>query len=284
MYRPTHTPFGTLENPVDGDENPFRFSSEYHDDETGLVYYNYRYYSPELGRWIKRDPIEEEGGMNLYSITQNNTLNAIDYLGTMSLGAKIMVRWGGRVLKGLTLPGIIHNHLSYSSPISFDDEENELADFAFMPTLLEIRADAIKRNLNSKKFIDFSIGKFNAAPKYGTQGIFVMSGPFPSTGWWLGSTAVYNIAIDYQAACGPNVIYYKNVKIKYEWRDNIDANSYLEAMNKGAFDKYFSASTYINTIEGTWDLIMEKIAGSDYKIIITGDTSISDGSFVPLSQ
>ena len=99
----------------------------------------------------------------------------------------------------------------------------------------------------------------------------------------LGSTAVYNIAIDYQAACGPNVIYYKNVKIKYEWRDNIDANSYLEAMNKGAFDKYFSASTYINTIEGTWDLLMEKIAGSDYKVIITGDTSISDGSF-PLSQ
>lgn len=28
--------------------NPFRFSSEFHDDETGLVYYNYRYYSPEL--------------------------------------------------------------------------------------------------------------------------------------------------------------------------------------------------------------------------------------------
>ena len=43
-----YTPFGTLENSVDGDENPFRFSSEYHDDETGLVYYNYRYYSPEL--------------------------------------------------------------------------------------------------------------------------------------------------------------------------------------------------------------------------------------------
>ena len=50
-----YTPFGTLENPADGDENPFRFSSEYHDDETGLVYYNYRYYSPQLGRWTKRD-------------------------------------------------------------------------------------------------------------------------------------------------------------------------------------------------------------------------------------
>ncbi len=24
--------------------------------ESGLVYYNYRYYSPELGRWLSRDP------------------------------------------------------------------------------------------------------------------------------------------------------------------------------------------------------------------------------------
>ncbi|MEI6424778.1 MAG: RHS repeat-associated core domain-containing protein, partial [Lentisphaerota bacterium] len=44
------------------EKNPFRFSSEYFDSETGLVYYNFRYYSPELGRWINRDPIQELGG------------------------------------------------------------------------------------------------------------------------------------------------------------------------------------------------------------------------------
>ena len=61
--------------------NPFRFSSEFHDDETGLVYYNYRYYSPELGRWTKRDPIEEDGGFNLYSMSYNNFINGVDKLG-----------------------------------------------------------------------------------------------------------------------------------------------------------------------------------------------------------
>ncbi len=76
-----YTPFGALENPVDGDENPFRFSSEYADDETGLVYYNYRYYSPQLGRWTKRDPIEEEGGVNLYVILANQVLIHFDQLG-----------------------------------------------------------------------------------------------------------------------------------------------------------------------------------------------------------
>ena len=41
--------------------NPFRFSSEYHDIETNLVYYNYRYYSP-TSQMAPRDPIAERGG------------------------------------------------------------------------------------------------------------------------------------------------------------------------------------------------------------------------------
>ena len=80
-----YTPFGSLENPADGDENPFRFSSEYADDETGLVYYNYRYYSPQLGRWTKRDPIEEQGGENLYGFLSNVSVNTYDYLGLYSM-------------------------------------------------------------------------------------------------------------------------------------------------------------------------------------------------------
>jgi len=41
--------------------NPFRFSTKYTDDETGLVYYGYRYYSPSAGRWLSRDPLDEPG-------------------------------------------------------------------------------------------------------------------------------------------------------------------------------------------------------------------------------
>ena len=79
----TYGPFGQVLS-MDGalaEVNPFRFSSEFHDDETGLVYYNYRYYSPSLGRWTKRDPIEEEGGVNLYNIVVNNPVSYADYLG-----------------------------------------------------------------------------------------------------------------------------------------------------------------------------------------------------------
>ena len=78
-----YSPFGSLTK-VTGDyavNNPFRFSSEYFDKETGLVYYNYRYYDPELGRWISRDPIEEQGGFNLYGMIENNPLYGWDAKG-----------------------------------------------------------------------------------------------------------------------------------------------------------------------------------------------------------
>ena len=72
-----YDPFGKIntQNGAYAANNPFRFSSEYFDDETGLVYYNYRYYSPELGRWINRDPIGERGGVNLYIMVDNSPIN-----------------------------------------------------------------------------------------------------------------------------------------------------------------------------------------------------------------
>lgn len=45
--------------------------------------YGHRYYSPSLGRFINRDPIEEQGGINLYSFFGNNSINAWDYLGML---------------------------------------------------------------------------------------------------------------------------------------------------------------------------------------------------------
>ncbi len=59
----------------------YRFSTKPQDTETGLYYYGYRYYDPLTGRWPSRDPIEEEGGMNLYGFVRNDGIDAIDNLG-----------------------------------------------------------------------------------------------------------------------------------------------------------------------------------------------------------
>jgi RHS repeat-associated protein len=61
--------------------NPYRYSTKYTDIETGLVYYGLRYYSPSLGKFINEDPIEEDGGSNLYGFCGNNGMNGYDLLG-----------------------------------------------------------------------------------------------------------------------------------------------------------------------------------------------------------
>ena len=53
----------------------FWFSTKYLDHETGLYYYGYRFYNPELKRWLNRDPIEERGGVPLYCFVNNNPIH-----------------------------------------------------------------------------------------------------------------------------------------------------------------------------------------------------------------
>ena len=78
--------------------NPFRFSTKWHDDESDLLYYGYRYYQPGTGRWLGRDPIldpefpdhaakarssvKTEGG-NLLAFSANDPQNGFDYLGLL---------------------------------------------------------------------------------------------------------------------------------------------------------------------------------------------------------
>ena len=58
-----------------------RFSTKYFDIETGLYHYGYRFYHPALMRWLNRDPIEENGGVNLYGFCGNNGVVKYDKFG-----------------------------------------------------------------------------------------------------------------------------------------------------------------------------------------------------------
>ena len=71
--------------------NLYRFSSKETHQNSGLVYYLYRYYDPNLQRWPNRDPMEEIGGINLYEFVGNDPEDKSDVLG---LGPVGLPGWG----------------------------------------------------------------------------------------------------------------------------------------------------------------------------------------------
>ena len=63
----------------------FAFTGREWDAETGLYYYRARYYDPELGRFISRDPIGfESGDANLFRYARNSPIRFRDPTGTLT--------------------------------------------------------------------------------------------------------------------------------------------------------------------------------------------------------
>ncbi|WP_346778921.1 RHS repeat-associated core domain-containing protein [Burkholderia sp. Se-20373] len=63
-----------------GIRNPIRFQGQYFDHETGLHYNRNRYYDPNTGRFISKDPIGLQGGLNAWQYAPN-PITWIDPLG-----------------------------------------------------------------------------------------------------------------------------------------------------------------------------------------------------------
>jgi hypothetical protein len=59
---------------------------------TGVTFYTYRWYDPQTGRWPSRDPIEEEGGINLYGFVGNDGINYVDLVGLSKLPGTVWMR------------------------------------------------------------------------------------------------------------------------------------------------------------------------------------------------
>lgn len=79
--------------------------------ETILRYYGQRYYSPELGKWVSRDPIGERGGENLYAFVGNSPVLRLDPLGLIGGGFiskgpiyRPLPPTGGKPTAGMTEP------------------------------------------------------------------------------------------------------------------------------------------------------------------------------------
>lgn len=68
---------GTVLNGTTDNLFNYRFSTKPLDVETGLYYYGYRYYDPQTGRWMSRDPIGEIGHELLYATLSTNLIEGV---------------------------------------------------------------------------------------------------------------------------------------------------------------------------------------------------------------
>ncbi|WP_147462764.1 RHS repeat-associated core domain-containing protein, partial [Pseudomonas savastanoi] len=72
VWQAKYRPWGMIEKLVVNEvEQNLRFQGQYFDVETGLHYNTFRYYDPEIGRFITQDPIGLSGGDNLYLYAPN---------------------------------------------------------------------------------------------------------------------------------------------------------------------------------------------------------------------
>ncbi|MFC1572701.1 RHS repeat-associated core domain-containing protein [Candidatus Eisenbacteria bacterium] len=61
--------------------NPYQYSGRRLDDECGLYFYRARYYSPEHGRFLQRDPVDFADGWSAYVYVENSPVTYGDPLG-----------------------------------------------------------------------------------------------------------------------------------------------------------------------------------------------------------
>ncbi|NHZ66910.1 hypothetical protein F1735_32315 [Massilia sp. CCM 8694] len=97
-------------------EQPLRFSGQYSDESTGLHYNTFRYYDPDIGRFISQDPIGLAGGANMYAYAPNPT-GWMDPLGWCStaLGKNIGAKPGDGLQNHHLIPEEIMKDANYSA-------------------------------------------------------------------------------------------------------------------------------------------------------------------------
>jgi RHS repeat-associated protein len=85
VWRAKYESFGEASVEVETVENNLRFPGQYYDQETGLHYNLWRYYSTEAGRYLRTDPLKTYERINAYSYGRNSPISWIDPFGLSSL-------------------------------------------------------------------------------------------------------------------------------------------------------------------------------------------------------
>ncbi len=111
--------------------NTYRFASKEWSDRAGIYYFGRRYYDPILIRFLNRDPLAEQGGINLYAYVGNNPINIIDPLG-LCYGD-----WWNNFLNWLLGPDPLANDPTLHDPLFGSSVPTDVSDPDWFDHLLD---------------------------------------------------------------------------------------------------------------------------------------------------
>ncbi|OAK89981.1 hypothetical protein AB851_17255 [Ralstonia pseudosolanacearum] len=82
----SHTEYGPYGEPIKSEgrseyRSDFGYAGMQYHAASGMYLTQFRAYDPGTGRWVSRDPIGEEGGINLYTYVEGNPVSSADSLG-----------------------------------------------------------------------------------------------------------------------------------------------------------------------------------------------------------
>jgi RHS repeat-associated protein len=100
--------FGNVLHDTHPGFQPFGFQGGLYDRDTGLVRFGARDYDPTIGRWLTKDPLGFEAGINFYVFCGNDPVNFVDPYG--------LFRFGKRPLDGM--PSMSQSFVDTISPVA----------------------------------------------------------------------------------------------------------------------------------------------------------------------
>ncbi len=125
------------------EEQNLRFQGQYLDRETGLHYNTFRFYDPDVGRFVSPDPIGLLGGVNLYQYSPN-PIGWIDPSGLsfMALVGRVIARTGQK-FDGAEI-------YKFTGKIKVGDTTFKKGDYFYLDQLHKDHYEAFSKNDTSK--------------------------------------------------------------------------------------------------------------------------------------